>query len=75
MGKYIQFYYCCRRHRRPALLSIGSPHQRDLPAINWLEGFRPGRHSMYQRVMVAMLCGRTSIPAWTYWMLCPPYAE
>lgn len=42
--------------------------QRDLPPIDQLEGFRPGGHSMYQRVMVAVLCGRTSIPAWTYWM-------
>ena len=41
---------------------------RDLPPIDRLEGFRPGGHSMYQRVMVAELCGRTSIPAWTYWM-------
>lgn len=49
--------------------------QRDLPPIDRLEGFRPGGHSMYQRVMVAVLCGRTSIPAWTYWMPCPPYAE
>jgi hypothetical protein len=23
---------------------------------------------MYQRVMVAVLCGHTSVPAWTYWM-------
>ena len=49
--------------------------QRDLPPIDRLEGFRLGGHSMYQRVMVAVLCGRTSIPAWTYWMPCPPYAE
>jgi gamma-glutamylcyclotransferase (GGCT)/AIG2-like uncharacterized protein YtfP len=49
--------------------------QRDLPPIDRLEGFRPGGHSMYQRVMVAVLCGRTSIPAWTYRMSCPPYAE
>jgi len=42
--------------------------QRDLPPIDRLEGFRPGGHSMYQRVMVAVLCGRTSIAAWTYWM-------
>ena len=42
--------------------------QRDLPPIDRLEGFRPGGHCMYQRVMVAVLCGRTSIPAWTYWM-------
>jgi gamma-glutamylcyclotransferase (GGCT)/AIG2-like uncharacterized protein YtfP len=40
----------------------------DLPPIDRLEGFRPGGHSMYQRVMVAVLCGRTPIPAWTYWM-------
>ena len=44
--------------------------QRDLPPIDRLEGFRPGGHSMYQRGMVAVLCGRTSIPAWTYWMPC-----
>jgi len=42
--------------------------QRDLPPIDRLEGFRPGGHSMYQRVMVAVLCGRTSITAWTYRM-------
>jgi gamma-glutamylcyclotransferase (GGCT)/AIG2-like uncharacterized protein YtfP len=44
--------------------------QRDLPPIDRLEGFRPGGHSMYQRMMAAMLCGRTPIPAWTYWMPC-----
>jgi hypothetical protein len=42
--------------------------QRDLPPIDRLEGFRPGGHSMYQRVMVAVLCQCTPIPAWTYWM-------
>jgi len=30
---------------------------------------------MYQRVMVAVLRGRTSIAAWTYWMPCPSYTE
>ena len=25
--------------------------------------------------MIAVLCGRTSIPAWTYWMQCPAYWE
>ena len=49
--------------------------QRDLPPIDRLEGFRPGGHSMYQRVMVAVLCGRTSKPAWTYWMPCPSRGE
>ena len=48
--------------------------RRDLPPIDRLEGFRPGGHSMYQRVMVAVLCGRTSIPACTY-LPCPPCAE
>ncbi len=49
--------------------------QRDLPPIDRLEGFRPGGHSMYQRVMVAVLCGHTLITAWTYWLPCPPYAK
>jgi gamma-glutamylcyclotransferase (GGCT)/AIG2-like uncharacterized protein YtfP len=49
--------------------------QRDLPPIDRLEGFRPGGHSMYQRVMVAVLCGRTAVSAWTYQMSSPPYAE
>ena len=56
------------------LVTFTAP-QRDLPPIDRLEGFRPGGHSMYQRVMVAVLCGRTTIPAWTYWMPCPSYAE
>ena len=49
--------------------------QRDLLTIDRLEGFRPGGHSMYKRVLVAVLCGRRSIPAWIYCMPCPPYAE
>lgn len=48
---------------------------RYLPPIDRLEGFRPGGHSMYQRVMVAVLCERTSIPAWIYWMPCPAHGE
>ena len=42
--------------------------QRDLPPIDRLEGFRPGGHSMYQRVMVAVLCARTPISAYLYAM-------
>ncbi|SOB60655.1 protein of unknown function [Pseudodesulfovibrio profundus] len=49
--------------------------QRDLPPIDRLEGFRPDGQSMHHQVMVAVLCGRTPITAWTYWMPCPPYAE
>jgi hypothetical protein len=52
-----------------------SPTRSDLPPIDRLEGFRPDGHSMYQRVMVAVLSGRTSIPTWTYWTPCPSYAR
>ena len=37
---------------------------RDLPPIDRLEGFRPGGHSMYQRVMVAVLVNRKPCAAW-----------
>lgn len=40
--------------------------QRDLPPIDRLEGFRPGGHSMYQRVMVAVLVNRKPYAAWIY---------
>ena len=40
--------------------------QRDLPPIDRLEGFRPGGHSMYQRVMVAVLVNRKPCAAWIY---------
>lgn len=49
------------------LVTVTDP-LRNLPPIDRLEGFRPGGHSMYQRVMVAVLCGRTSITTWTYRM-------
>lgn len=41
---------------------------RDLPPIDRLEGFRPGGHSMYQRVMVAAGCRNASIAVWIYRM-------
>ena len=40
--------------------------QRDLLPIDRLEGFRPGGHSMYQRVMVAVLVNRKPCAAWIY---------
>ncbi len=40
--------------------------QRDLPPIDRLESFRPGGHSMYQRVMVAVLVNRKPCAAWIY---------
>jgi hypothetical protein len=42
--------------------------QRDLPPIDRLEGFRPGGHSMYQRVMVAVQAGSRPYAVWTYTM-------
>ena len=45
--------------------------QRDLPPIDRLEGFRPGGHSMYQRVMVAAARGSIACAAWTYIMYAP----
>ena len=45
--------------------------QRDLPPIDRLEGFRPGGHSMYQRVMVASLQGTTACAVWAYTMHAP----
>ena len=41
---------------------------RDLPPIDRLEGFRPGKHCMYQRVMVPAQCAGHIVPVWTYWM-------
>ncbi len=39
---------------------------RDLPPIEKLEGFRPGRFSEYQRVMVAARTEDGTLPVWTY---------
>lgn len=49
--------------------------QRDLLPIDRLEGFRPGGHSMYQRVMVASLQGATPCAVWIYTMCAPQYGE
>ena len=38
----------------------------DLPPIEKLEGFRPGRFSEYQRVMVAARTEGGTLPVWTY---------
>ena len=49
--------------------------QRDLPPIDRLEGFRPGGHSMYQRVMVAAARGSIACAVWTYTMYAPQNGE
>ena len=52
------------------LVTITDP-LRDLPPIDRLEGFRPGGHSMYQRVMVAAARGSIACAVWTYTMYAP----
>ncbi|WP_240193428.1 gamma-glutamylcyclotransferase family protein [Desulfobulbus alkaliphilus] len=44
----------------------------DLPPIDRLEGFRPGGHSMYQRVLVAIVTQDhiNVMPVWIYIMEC-----
>ncbi|HOZ46562.1 MAG TPA: gamma-glutamylcyclotransferase [Candidatus Hydrogenedentes bacterium] len=41
---------------------------RALPPLDYLEGFRPGRSSLYQRVLVPIQCGLRTSPAWVYVM-------
>ena len=47
------------------LLAFDDPRAR-LPAIDRLEGFRPGRRSMYRRVLVPVMAGGTGVVAWAY---------
>lgn len=47
------------------LLTLADP-ARDLPPVDRLEGFRPGRNSLYRRVLVAVGCGRAAVAAWSY---------
>ena len=47
------------------LLSFDDPETR-LPAIDRLEGFRPGGRSLYRRVLVLVLVNQTWQPAWVY---------
>jgi gamma-glutamylcyclotransferase (GGCT)/AIG2-like uncharacterized protein YtfP len=49
--------------------------QRDLPPMDRLEGFRPGGHSMYQRVMVAATKGSITCAVLTYTMYTPQNCE
>jgi hypothetical protein len=49
------------------LLSFEDPEAR-LPALDGLEGFRPGEQSLYKRVLipVTLLATGTPVLAWTY---------
>ena len=41
-------------------------HESRLPAIDRLEGFNPGGHCLYRRVLLPVLVERTLVPAWLY---------
>ena len=47
------------------LLSFNNPESR-LPAIDRLEGFRPGDHSLYRRVLVRAMVNDAYELAWVY---------
>ncbi len=49
------------------LFSFDDPEDR-LPALDSLEGFRPGEESLYKRVLIpaTLVETGTSVPAWTY---------
>ena len=49
------------------LITFANPIQ-DLPPIDWLEGFRPNRVSLYQRVMIVVRSRHRLVTAWTYCM-------
>ncbi|MBD3308721.1 hypothetical protein GF348_20240, partial [candidate division KSB3 bacterium] len=47
------------------LLTFNDPETR-LPAIDRLEGFRPGGSSLYRRVLVSVYTNGVNFPAWLY---------
>lgn len=47
------------------LLTFDDPETR-LPAIDRLEGFRPGEPSLYRRVLVPVRTNEAELPAWLY---------
>jgi gamma-glutamylcyclotransferase (GGCT)/AIG2-like uncharacterized protein YtfP len=47
------------------LMTFADP-LRDLPPIDRLEGFRPGGHSWYGRVLIPARSGTVVVTAWTY---------
>ena len=47
------------------LLTLDDPETR-LPAIDRLEGFRPGDPSLYRRVLVPVQANGAVLPTWLY---------
>jgi gamma-glutamylcyclotransferase (GGCT)/AIG2-like uncharacterized protein YtfP len=47
------------------LFTFDDPETR-LPAIDRLEGFRPGGSSLYKRVLVPVQTNEAELPAWLY---------
>ena len=52
------------------LLTFDDPEAR-LPAIDYLEGFRPGGRSLYRRVLVPVVVGDAHQLAWVYTVEAP----
>lgn len=50
------------------LITLPNPAQ-NLPPIDYLEGFRPGRPSLYQRILVPIMGNFDTHVAWTYSIL------
>lgn len=55
-------------------ITLPDPAQ-NLPPIDYLEGFRPGRPSLYQRILVPIMGNFNTHVAWTYCMLGPLQGE
>lgn len=47
------------------MMTFSDPETR-LARIDGLEGFCPGRRSLYHRVLVPVICDATVVPAWCY---------
>lgn len=49
------------------LITLVNP-RRDLPPVDRLEAFRPGRRSLYLRSLVPVQTDRGVVAGWVYWM-------
>ena len=47
------------------LLTFDDPLER-LPALDGLEGFRPGEKTLYRRILIPVRAGDEALPAWVY---------
>lgn len=49
------------------LITLVNP-RRDLPPVDRLEAFRPGKRSLYRRSLVPVQTDRGVVAGWVYWM-------